>query len=239
MSDLISLGIHTPGDPRPLPPPRYAFPDARRSDRQGLVGYGADFEPETIISAYCRGIFAWPHDDAEMLWFSPDPRAILPIGGLHVSRRLARTIRAARLHVTLDAAFERVMLACADRPEGTWITPRLIRGYAKLHELGWAHSFEAWTADGELVGGLYGVGAGSMFGAESMFHRVPDASKVAMVALLEHAQRIGLTLLDIQVLNEHTARMGGVEISRDEYLARLREAIGRLVNWREGAGREE
>ncbi len=229
---MIDPEIHTKGPPQRLPPPRFEFPDARLADGNGLVGYGADFAPETIISAYVRGIFPWPHDDAEMLWFSPDPRGILPVGGLHVSRRLRRTIRSGKFRVTLDAAFERVMLGCAGRSEGTWISPGLIRGYAQLHELGWAHSFDVWTTDGELAGGLYGVALGSMFGAESMFSRVTDASKVAMVAMMEHAERIGVTLIDIQVLTEHTERMGGIEIPRDEYLRRLREALEREVDWR-------
>lgn len=232
---MIELEIHTQTAPRPLPVPRFSFPDGRQADSQGLVGYGADFEPETVISAYVRGIFPWPHDDAELLWFSPDPRTILPIGGLHVSRRLARTIRSGRFRVTLDAAFEEVMTGCTDREEGTWITPGLVAGYVRLHELGRAHSFEVWTRDGELAGGLYGVAIGTMFGAESMFHRVPDASKVAMVAMMEHAERIGLTLIDIQVLTEHTERMGGVEISRDEYFRLLREARQREADWSGGS----
>lgn len=236
---MIELEIQTKGPPQRLPPPRFDFPDARLADANGLVGYGADFAPETIISAYVRGIFPWPHEDAEMLWFSPDPRGVLPVGGLHISRRLQRTIRSGKFRVTLDAAFERVMLGCADRSEGTWISPRLIRGYVELHELGWAHSFDVWTQDGELAGGLYGVAVGSMFGAESMFHRVTDASKVAMVAMMEHAARIGVTLIDIQVLTEHTEWMGGIEIPRDEYLRRLREALGGEVDWRGAAGNAE
>jgi len=229
---LVDLEIFTAGPPQRLPPPRFDFPDARLADRQGLVGYGADFAPETVISAYVRGIFPWPHPDAEALWFSPDPRAVIPVGGLHVSRRLARTIRSGRFRVSLDWAFEAVMRGCAERPgEGTWITERLIRGYVELHRLGWAHSFEVWTQEGELAGGLYGVAVGSMYGAESMFHRVTDASKVAMVAMMEHAERIGLTLVDVQVLTDHTARMGAIEIPRDEYLRRLWDALGRDVDW--------
>ena len=229
---LVNLEIRTAGPPQPLPAPRFEFPDARLADRQGLVGYGGDFAPETIVSAYVRGVFPWPHPDAELLWFSPDPRAIIPVGGLHVSRRLARTIRSGQFRVTLDAAFERVMRACAVREDdGTWITPGLINGYTRLHELGWAHSFEVWASDGELAGGLYGVALGGMFGAESMFHRVSDASKVAMVAMMEHAERIGLTLIDVQVLTDHTARMGAIEIPRIAYLGRLIEALGRKVDW--------
>ena len=168
-----------------------------------------------------------------MVWFSPDPRAIIPVGGLHISRRLARTIRAGDFRVSIDGAFERVMTACAEEHEGgTWITPRLVEGYCELHEFGWAHSVEVWNAAGLLVGGLYGVGLGAMFGAESMFHRERDASKVAMVGLFQHAVRIGLRLIDIQVLTDHTQAMGGIEISRDDYLEQLRTAAGAIVDWR-------
>jgi leucyl/phenylalanyl-tRNA--protein transferase len=183
---------------------------------------GADFEPATIVSAYRAGYFPWPQPEAEHLWFSPDPRAIIPLGGLHISRRLARTIASGRFRATIDAAFERVILACTDRAEGTWITEGIIDGYIRLHELGWAHSFETWTADGRLAGGLYGLRVGGLFGAESMFHHVTDASKVAMAAMMSWAEATGIRLVDVQVLTEHTARMGAVEISREEYLARLR-----------------
>ena len=184
------------------------------------------------MRAYEAGIFPWPHPDSERLWFSPNPRAIIPVDGLKVSRRLGRTIRASGLRATIDAAFERVMRECAEgRPEGTWITPGLLAGYIELNRLGWAHSVEVWDSDGSLAGGLYGVGVGAMFGAESMFHRQRDASKVAMVALLQHAQRIGLELLDIQVLTGHTESMGGVEIGRDEYLARLARVRDKACPW--------
>lgn len=201
---------------------------------QDVAGYGGDFAPETVLAAYRRGIFPWPHPGEEYLWFSPDPRAIIPIGGLHVSRRLARTIRSGRFRVTLDAAFEAVMQACAERgDEGTWITPSLILGYTALHRAGHAHSFEVWNEGGVLVGGLYGVAVGGMFGAESMFHHATDASKVAMVALMQHAARIGLSLVDVQVLTPHTASMGAIEIPRAEYLARLAIAVNTKANWYE------
>jgi leucyl/phenylalanyl-tRNA--protein transferase len=204
------------------------------------VGAGGDLEPSTIVASYRAGIFPWPHAEEELLWFSPDPRAVLPIDGLVVSRRLGRKARSGRFRVTVDAAFEEVMRGCADRPgEGTWITPALVRGYTELHRLGWAHSVEAWGIDGALAGGLYGVGVGAMFGAESMFHRETDASKVAMVALVQHARRIGIELIDIQVLTDHTERTGGASISRAEYLRRLGRALDRQVAWRiePGSGR--
>lgn len=211
--------------PRPLPQSPYEFPDARRVPGDGPAAMGADFAPATLVAAYRAGYFPWPQPEAEYLWFSPDPRAIIPIGGLHVSHRLARTIRGGRFNVTIDTAFERIILACADRPEGTWITERIVEGYLQLHELGWAHSIETWTADGKLAGGLYGIRVGGLFGAESMFHHATDASKVAMAAMMQWAEATGISLIDVQVLTPHTARMGAIEIPREEYLARLRTAV--------------
>ena len=218
--------------PLPLPPCPYQFPDPSRAAPAGLVAHGGDFEPETILTAYRAGVFPWPHADDEFLWFSPDPRAIVPVEGLHISRRLARTLRSGRFRVTLDASFEAVIRACAVRDEGTWITSAVIDGYTRLAAAGHAHSFDVWDEDGALVGGLYGVAAGAMFGAESMFHHATDASKVAMVAMAEHAARIGIELIDIQVLTPHTASMGAVEIPRRDYLARLAHALKREVDWR-------
>lgn len=221
----VPLEVHTGTAQQPLPPCPYRF-DLVEPDEWGLAAEGGDFEPSTVIAAYRAGCFPWPHPDEEFIWFSPDPRAIIPIGGLHISRRLARTIHSGRFRLTLDAAFPEVIRACADRPgEGTWITPRLMRGYIRLHELGWAHSVEAWTHDGALAGGLYGIRVGRMFGAESMFHRVTDASKVALTGFMQWCEDEGIELVDIQVLTPHTASLGAVEIPRAEYLARLAHAI--------------
>ncbi len=208
---------------QPLAPSRYSFPDAHLAEGEGPAAVGADFEPSTVMAAYRAGYFPWPHESEEYLWFSPDPRAVIPIGGLHVSRRLARTIRQNRFRVSLDGAFGDVLYACADREEGTWITPAYAQGYGKLHQLGRAHSFEVWLGD-ELAGGLYGVHCGRMFGAESMFHRVTDASKVAMAALMQWVEREGIVLVDVQVTTPHTERMGAIEIPREEYLALLQAA---------------
>ncbi|MGE5594889.1 MAG: leucyl/phenylalanyl-tRNA--protein transferase [Hyphomicrobiales bacterium] len=228
----LPIEVHTRIGPQPLPPCAYRFPDPQRL-RSDLAGEGADFEPSTIVEAYRSAAFPWPHPDEEYLWFSPDPRAIIEPGGLHVSRRLARTIRGGRFRATVDAAFPEVIRACAEPrgdDNGTWISPALRDAYIRLHELGWAHSIEVWCGD-ELAGGLYGVGVGAMFGAESMFHRVTDASKVAMVAMMGHAERLGLHFIDIQVITPHTARMGAIEIPRREYVARLARALDRQVDW--------
>ncbi len=223
-SPPLPIDVRTKAPPAPLPTSPYAFADME-PDEQGLVGHGADFEPATIIAAYRAGCFPWPHPSYERLWFSPDPRAILPVGGLHVSRRLTRTIRAGGFGVTVDGAFEEVIRACSmNRPEGSWITPSLTAAYVRLHELGWAHSVEAWTREGALAGGLYGIRVGQMFGAESMFHRVRDGSKVAVVGFMQWCESEGIELVDVQVLTDHTASLGGVEIPREEYLERLLHA---------------
>ncbi|HEU5197256.1 MAG TPA: leucyl/phenylalanyl-tRNA--protein transferase [Methylomirabilota bacterium] len=211
-----------------MPPCRYEFPDPARADPEGLLAEGGDLEPSTLIAAYRAGIFPWPYEAHELLWWSPDPRAIVPLEGLHVSRSLARLLRRGRFRVTLNAAFAHVIGGCTDREE-TWITPRLRAAYERLHVLGWAHSVEVWGADGALAGGLYGVAVGALFSAESMFHRARDASKVALVALVEHARRVGVTLLDVQVPSAHLASLGAVTIPRREYLARLARAVDRPV----------
>ena len=225
---MIEVAVAPTPPPAALPPCRYAFPDPARADPEGLLAEGGDLEPSTLIAAYRAGIFPWPYEDHELLWWSPDPRAIVPLDGLHVSRSLARLMRGGRFRVTLNAAFADVIAGCADREE-TWITPRLRAAYQRLHELGWAHSVEVWGADGALAGGLYGVGVGALFSAESMFHRVRDASKVALVALVEHARRVGLTLLDVQVPSAHLTSLGAVRIPRREYLAQAARAVAQPV----------
>lgn len=228
----LEIDVHTARSPQELPPCPWQFPDPRGTNEIGFIGFGADFAPATIVAAYRGGIFPWPHSEAEFAWFSPDPRAVIPIDGLRISQRLGRTLRSGRFRYTVDAAFGRVMRSCAaGRPEGTWITDALVEGYCQLHALGWAHSVEVWSADGRLAGGLYGVAVGGMFGAESMFHRQTDASKAAMAALVQHAAQVGVELVDVQVLTDHTARMGAVEIPRAEYLRRLEAAAGRQVDW--------
>lgn len=225
---MVAITVAPTPRPAPLPTCRFQFPDPARADAQGLLAHGGDLEPATLIAAYRRGIFPWPYDAEPLLWWSPDPRAILPLEALHVSRSLARTLRRARFGLTLNAAFAAVIDGCAAREE-TWITPDIREAYVRLHALGWAHSFEVWGPDGTLAGGLYGVAVGGLFAAESMFHATRDASKVAVVALVEHARRVGVTLLDVQVLSPHLASLGARAIPRAEYLARLPAALGRPV----------
>jgi leucyl/phenylalanyl-tRNA---protein transferase len=195
-----------------------------RADPWGLVAVGGNLAPATLLRAYRAGVFPWFDEGDPILWWSPDPRAVFELDRFHVPRRLARTLRSGRFQVTLDGAFGRVIRGCADRAEGTWITPGVIAAYERLHQLGHAHSVEAW-ADGELAGGVYGVALGGLFAGESMFTRVRDGSKVALTALVGHLRRRGYRLFDVQVLTEHTARLGAVEIPRTEYLHRLAEAL--------------
>jgi len=195
---------------------------------QELVGRGADLAPGTLLAAYRRGIFPMPEDGVRepMYWYSPVRRGIVPLDGLVVSRSLRRSMR--DFEIRTDTAFDEVVAGCADpaRDSG-WITETVAAAYGELHRLGWAHSVEAWR-DGELAGGLYGVAIGGLFAGESMFHRVPDASKVALVGLVELLRGDGAAdrLLDVQWLTPHLATLGAVEITRDEYLDRLEVALG-------------
>jgi leucyl/phenylalanyl-tRNA--protein transferase len=191
----------------------------------GLVAVGGDLRPERLLAAYRQGIFPWYNEGDPICWWSPDPRAIFELDGLRVPRRLARTLRSGRFEVTFDRAFNEVLGGCADRPgEGTWITAAMIAAYEELHRLGHAHSVEVWHGD-VLAGGLYGVAVGGLFAGESMFTRVRDASKVALVFLVQRLREQGFRLFDIQLLTEHTARLGAVEIPRAEYQRRLAEAM--------------
>ena len=193
------------------------------ADEQGLVAMGGDLRPATLLRAYRNGIFPWFNENEPILWWSPDPRAIFEFGRFYISRRLARTIRAQKFRLTINQAFIGVMQGCADR-ERTWITDDMFEAYLRLHRLGHAHSIEAWIGD-ELAGGVYGVAQGGVFCGESMFHRVNDASNVALAYLLEYLHLRGYTLFDTQVLTEHTARLGAVLIPRADYLARLKKAL--------------
>jgi leucyl/phenylalanyl-tRNA---protein transferase len=205
------------------------FPPAEMAEAEGLVLFGGKLTPPWLLDAYAHGIFPWPifEDTDLMVWWSPDPRAIFEYERFHVSRRLARTCRSGKFHVTSDRDFRQVITACAtvgDRSDGTWIKPSLLEAYCKLHELGQAHSVEVWH-EGHLAGGTYGVAVGGLFAAESMFFRVRDASKVALVHLLAHLKSQGFTLVDIQQLTPHTESLGAIEISRANYLDRLASAL--------------
>jgi leucyl/phenylalanyl-tRNA--protein transferase len=217
-----------------LPPSRF-FPSADQADPDGLLALGGRLTPQWLLDAYRHGIFPWPHSELDdpMLWWSPDPRAIIEFERFHVPRRLQQTCRSGRFERTCDRDFVGVIQGCATapgRPGATWLTPRMIRAYTRLHELGHAHSVEAWH-EGELAGGVYGVAIGGLFAAESMFYRVSDASKVALVALVTHLRARGYRLLDIQQLTPHTARFGATDIPRSEYLARLVIALGQPVSF--------
>lgn len=182
-----------------------------------------ELSPELLIAAYSNGIF--PMDvEGEIGWFSPDPRAIIELDELHVSRNLARRCRSGRFEIHINRNFGEVIRSCARRAEGTWISPEIIAAYTRLHELGLAHSVECWSGL-RLQGGLYGVALGGAFFGESMFHRATDASKVALVALVERLRQQGFSLLDIQFMTPHLATMGAREIPRARYLKRLMQAL--------------
>jgi leucyl/phenylalanyl-tRNA--protein transferase len=184
-------------------------------------------DPRVLLSAYAQGVFPMAMEDGEIGWFSPDPRGILPLDSFHVPSRLARVVRRGAFEIHIDRGFERVMRACAaSHEDGTWINEAIIRSYVALHERGCAHSVEAWRG-GDLAGGLYGVHLGGAFFGESMFHRVTDASKVALVALVDRLVSRGFTLLDIQWTTEHLEQFGAVEIPREDYLDRLTGALGK------------
>jgi leucyl/phenylalanyl-tRNA--protein transferase len=216
--------------PVPVEPPRspWRFPDPATAGPEDVVGLGADLEPGTVLAGYRAGLFPMPiRELGDIGWWSPDPRGVLPLDGLRVTASLRRACR--RFEIRVDTAFEEVLVSCGDpRRANGWISPEIRAAYRRLHELGWAHSVEAWTGDGELAGGLYGVEVGGLFAGESMFHRRPDASKVALVALVERlrsAPGADDRLLDVQWRTDHLASLGAVDVDRREYLRRLRPAL--------------
>jgi leucyl/phenylalanyl-tRNA---protein transferase len=183
-----------------------------------------DLSPQCLLSAYVSAIFPMADDDGTLHWLSPDPRAIIELDDFQTTRSLRATIRRGVYEVCINRAFDAVIDACADRPSGTWISPEIRDAYVRLHELGFAHSVEAWRDD-RLVGGLYGVAIGGAYFGESMFHHETDASKVTLVALVERMKQRGLSLLDVQFVTDHLARFGAVEISRADYVRRLHQAV--------------
>jgi len=200
------------------------FPDPEEADPDGLLAVGGDLTPARLISAYGCGIFPWYAENSPILWWSPDPRLVLAPAQLHVPASLRRVLNSGRFGFSLDQAFGRVIRACANAPrpgqDGTWIVPEMVAAYERLHELGLAHSVEAWQ-DGELVGGVYGVALGSVFFGESMFYAQPDASKAAFVQLVRWLARAGFTLIDCQQTTAHLLRFGAQEISRQEFVRRV------------------
>jgi leucyl/phenylalanyl-tRNA--protein transferase len=206
-----------------------AFPPPEEAEEGGLLAVGGDLSPQRLLAAYATGIFPW-YQEAPILWYSPDPRTVLLPGELRVSRRLRRTLKQGLFELRFDTAFEEVIRSCATVPrrggQGTWITPDMISAYCALHELGFAHSSEAWR-EGRLVGAVYGVSLGSGFFGESMFFRQRDASKAALVALVWQAEAWGFELFDCQMHTEHLERLGAREWSRDRFLRVLQSCMKR------------
>ncbi|MGZ8384642.1 MAG: leucyl/phenylalanyl-tRNA--protein transferase [Nitrospira sp.] len=212
-----------------LRPHDFRFPPVDQASPEGLLAVGGDLRPERLLEAYRHGIFPWYNDDQPILWWSPDPRAVLCPNKLHVSRSLKRALRSNVLTLTLDICFREVMTQCAGpRPQypegGTWITGDMLDAYTRLHELGYAHSVEAWQND-RLVGGLYGVSLGGVFFAESMFTKVDDASKVALVKLVTQLQAWNFRLIDCQQFSPHVSRFGAEEIPRSVFIRHLTQSL--------------
>jgi leucyl/phenylalanyl-tRNA--protein transferase len=189
-----------------------------------IVATGGDLAPGTILSAYRHGQFPMPIEGKVLAWWSPNPRGVLPLDGLKVSRSLRKSC--ARYRVSVNTAFAEVVAACADRRRpGAWITKDIQKAYVNLHRLGWAHSVETWDEHDRLAGGLYGLAINGLFAGESMFHRATDASKVALIYLVDLLRNGGTALLDVQWQTPHLASLGVVEVTRDEYHRRLQEAL--------------
>jgi leucyl/phenylalanyl-tRNA---protein transferase len=219
------------GTPRPIEPPpsRFVMPDpALAAPGEDLIAIGADLTPGTLLAAYRAGLFPMPVDPrrrrSKIAWYSPDPRGIIPIDGLHVSRSMQRSFK--RFEIRIDTAFVEVMRRCGEpsRP-GRWITDEIVGAYTALHDLGWAHSIEVWRNE-QLAGGLYGVRIGGLFAGESMFHAETDASKVAVMALVDWLRQSGTELLDVQWTTPHLSSLGAIDVARSQYLKMLDHAIG-------------
>lgn len=205
-----------------------AFPPPERADRSGLLAVGGDLSPARLLAGYRRGIFPWYSEGQPILWHSPDPRFVLLPGQLHRPKSLEKVLRRKAFEFRADTAFSEVLTACAESPrpgqDGTWITPEMHAAYMELHRLGHAHSVEAWK-DNALVGGLYGVALGRVFFGESMFARVPDASKAAFATIAGALFDAGCLLIDCQVETEHLARFGAADIPRRRFLHLLKPAV--------------
>ncbi|RUO33298.1 leucyl/phenylalanyl-tRNA--protein transferase [Aliidiomarina soli] len=209
-----------------LDPDSYEFPDPQQAlhEPNGLLAVGGDLSVPRLVEAYRQGIFPWFSDGDPLLWWSPDPRAVIDPQQLHIGRSLRKAIRKSHLHCTINHAFEEVISACSEQRaerEGTWITDDMYEAYCDLHQAGHAHSVEVWDKE-RLVGGLYGVLNGSIFCGESMFHKVTNASKIALVALCHHLQPAGLKLIDCQMPTPHLESLGATSLSRSEFLKHLK-----------------
>jgi leucyl/phenylalanyl-tRNA--protein transferase len=204
------------------------FPPPQHAEADGLLAVGGDLSSDRLLLAYRMGIFPWYMEGQPILWWSPDPRLILEVGQLYISRRLRQTLKKGIFTITLDQAFAEVIHACATVPrkgqDGTWITPEMERAYIRLHQMGFAHSAESWLGE-KLVGGIYGVSLGRAFFAESMFFIKTDASKVALAALVEHLKNWGFHMLDAQITSRHLLSLGAKEIPRSSFLRRLKKAL--------------
>jgi leucyl/phenylalanyl-tRNA---protein transferase len=212
--------------PAPVGPSRWGFPAPSQWPPQDVIVAGGDLEPATIIAAYRCGLFPMVLEalGGALAWWSPDPRGILPLDGLRVTRSLRQSAK--RFDVRVDTCFEEVIRACADPArESGWITPAFIEAYMTLHRLGWAHSIEVFDRSGRLAGGLYGVRVAGLFAGESMFYAQRDASKVALMALVGLMRDSGMSLLDVQWHTAHLASLGAIEVARERYLQLLAEAL--------------
>ncbi len=201
------------------------MPDPSQADPEGLVAVGGDLSVERLLHAYEHAVFPWFDPGMLPFWWSPDPRCVMRADSLHVSTSLERCLRRGGFELTWNKNFAAVMKACGEgREEGTWIGPEMLAAYARLHQQGHAHSLEVWV-EGDLVGGIYGVQRGALFAAESMFNRMRDMSKVALVACIRSLFDRGIEVFDVQFMTEHLASLGALEISRNKYLEVLRRAV--------------
>lgn len=213
-----------------MAPPILEFPPVELADEDGLLALGGDCDPQSLLLAYRSGIFPWPIDEESLTWFSPPVRGVIFLDSVKISKSLRRELKLKRYTVKMDLQFSKVIANCSELKnrgdqKGTWIIPEIIAGYTELHRFGYAHSFESYFED-DLVGGLYGVQIGRYFSGESSFYRMPNASKVAMVALIEYLIAAGITWLDCQTLTPFAASFGAVEVTRARYMEMLRRDIG-------------
>lgn len=203
------------------------FPDVKEANLEGLLAVGGDLSPQRLLRAYREGIFPWYSENEPILWWSPDPRGVIPLNKFYINRTIQKILKRETFEIRVNTAFEEVIRSCAVRegsPRSGWITEDMISAYTNLCKMGFAHSVEAWK-DGKLAGGLYGVAICGMFAGESMFHGESNASKVALCALVERMKERGYSLLDCQMVTEVTSKMGAIEISRTDYLKRLKIAL--------------